>query len=55
MYAYGQGWLQEQDEESERIQQQFGEWATANTYLYRMLSGEREIVHEYAGLHLEVS
>ncbi|WP_423804640.1 helix-turn-helix domain-containing protein [Paenibacillus xylanexedens] len=48
LYAYGQGWLQEQDEESERIQQQFGEWATANTYLYRMLSGEREIVHEYA-------
>lgn len=48
LYADGKAWIREQDETSERIISQFTEWATANTYLYRVLSGDEEALTEYA-------
>lgn len=47
LYEDGQSWVLENDEESKRILKQFGEWATANTYLYRLLAGELEILPDY--------
>lgn len=41
-------WVREQDDEARRYIQQFKEWATANTYLYRLLSGEAEALNPYA-------
>lgn len=41
-------WVQENTEEAQRLLKQFSEWATANTYLYRLMSGERDVLYEYA-------
>ncbi|WP_433750049.1 helix-turn-helix domain-containing protein [Paenibacillus amylolyticus] len=48
LYADGQRWVKEDDEESRRILKQFEEWAVANTYLYRLMSGEVEVIPDYA-------
>ncbi|QQZ64107.1 helix-turn-helix transcriptional regulator [Paenibacillus sonchi] len=34
-------------EEESRVIEQFKEWGTANTYLYRLMSGELEVLPEY--------
>jgi len=48
LYASGKSWVREDDHESRRVLKQFEEWATANTYLYQMLSGDMKVVKEYA-------
>ncbi|WP_373865036.1 helix-turn-helix domain-containing protein [Paenibacillus amylolyticus] len=48
LYAGGESWIQEKDEEAKRILGQFSEWAVANTFLYRLMSGEVDVLHEYA-------
>lgn len=48
LYASGQSWVREDDDESRRVLKQFEEWATANKYLYQMLSGDINVVNEYA-------
>lgn len=48
LYANGERWVQENDEESRQIIAQFTEWAVANTYLYRLMSGDLDVIHEYA-------
>lgn len=40
--------IQEKDEEAKRILGQFSEWAVANTFLYRLMSGEVDVLNEYA-------
>ncbi|WP_349267293.1 helix-turn-helix transcriptional regulator [Paenibacillus sp. HGF7] len=40
-------WLREQSDEEKRIVEQFREWAVANTYLYRIMSGELMVLPEY--------
>ena len=47
LYANGESWIQENDEEAKRIIEQFKEWAVANTYLYRLMSGEVDVLDEY--------
>ncbi|MNH21021.1 hypothetical protein D3C79_808130 [compost metagenome] len=34
-------------EEEQRVMEQFQEWAHANTYLYRLMSGQIEVLPEY--------
>lgn len=46
-YYADSSWIKEQDDEALRYIQQFKEWATANTYLYRLLSGEAEALKLY--------
>ncbi|WP_238651942.1 helix-turn-helix domain-containing protein [Paenibacillus piscarius] len=48
LYANTERWVQESDEQSRQITAQFTEWAVANTYLYRLMSGELDVIHEYA-------
>jgi len=48
LYAGGESWVKEKDEEAKQIIGQFSEWAVANTYLYRLMSGEVDVLHEYA-------
>lgn len=48
LYANGESWVQEKNEEAKQILGQFSEWAVANTYLYRLMSGEVEVLNEYA-------
>ncbi|MGN7415611.1 helix-turn-helix domain-containing protein [Paenibacillus sp. SAF-068] len=48
LYASGNIWVREDDDESRRVLKQFEEWATANKYLYQMLSGDINVVKEYA-------
>lgn len=48
LYANAEYWVQENDEQSRQITAQFTEWAVANTYLYRLMSGELDVIHEYA-------
>jgi len=48
LYAGGSTWVKEKDKESEQIITQFSEWAVANTYLYRLMSGEVDVIEEYA-------
>ncbi|WP_336766127.1 helix-turn-helix domain-containing protein [Paenibacillus sp. USHLN196] len=48
LYANGESWVQEKDEEASQILGQFAEWGVANTYLYRLMSGEVEVLNEYA-------
>lgn len=48
LYASGKSWVREDDEESRRVLKQFEEWATANKYLYQMLSEDQKVVKEYA-------
>lgn len=40
-------WIQEDNEEAQRILTQFREWGTANIYLYRMLDGQLEVLADY--------
>ncbi|ASA26192.1 hypothetical protein B9T62_05290 [Paenibacillus donghaensis] len=47
LYSNGESWVQEKTEESRRIIAQFSEWAIANTYLYRLMSGDVEVIDEY--------
>lgn len=47
LYADG-SWIREEDETAAWYINQFSEWATANTYLYRVMSGEEEAIDEYA-------
>ncbi|WP_148466817.1 transcriptional regulator [Paenibacillus senegalimassiliensis] len=47
LYADGEHWIREQDEMAARIIAQFTEWATINTLLYRLMSGELEVLEEY--------
>ncbi|MFB5760056.1 transcriptional regulator [Paenibacillus medicaginis] len=47
-YEQGELWIREDDEEARRYIHQFAEWATANRYLYRILSGEAKALEEYA-------
>lgn len=47
LYANAERWVQESDEQSRQITAQFTEWAVANTYLYRLMSGELDVIHEY--------
>ncbi|MGO4529002.1 helix-turn-helix domain-containing protein [Paenibacillus sp. 2TAF8] len=48
LYDHGERWIREKDEEAEQIIGQFSEWAAANTYLYRLMSGEVHVLDEYA-------
>lgn len=48
LYANAERWVQENDEQSRQITAQFTKWAVANTYLYRLMSGELDVIHEYA-------
>lgn len=41
-------WIQEKDESAVWYKNQFSEWATANGYLYRVMSGDAEALDEYA-------
>lgn len=41
-------WIREQDKEAKIRIRQFQEWAAANILLYRVLSGDREALDEYA-------
>lgn len=40
-------WIREDNEEARRIISQFQEWGTANTYLYRLMDGQIEVLDEY--------
>ncbi|KWX79504.1 helix-turn-helix domain-containing protein [Paenibacillus jilunlii] len=40
-------WVQERTEEARQIMEQFREWAEANTYLYRLMSGETAVLADY--------
>ncbi len=40
-------WVQERTEEARLITEQFMEWAGANTYLYRLMSGETAVLADY--------
>lgn len=55
LYADGT-WIRKKDETAAWYINQFSEWATANTYLYRVMSGEEKAIDEYADFvadHLE--
>lgn len=45
-YADG-SWIKETDQEASETINMFREWATANTYLYRIMGGQKEIIEEY--------
>ncbi|MFM9281582.1 hypothetical protein [Paenibacillus jiagnxiensis] len=47
-YEQGELWIREDDEEARRHIHQFAEWAAANRYLYRVLSGEAAALEDYA-------
>ncbi|WP_337035810.1 hypothetical protein [Paenibacillus illinoisensis] len=47
LYADGT-WIRKKDETAAWYINQFSEWATANTYLYRVMSGEEKAIDEYA-------
>lgn len=40
-------WIHEESEEAKRTVAQFQEWGKANTYLYRLLAGQLEVLAEY--------
>ncbi|MEK3682182.1 helix-turn-helix domain-containing protein [Paenibacillus sp. FSL R10-2736] len=40
-------WIREDSEETRKILAQFKEWGQANTYLYRLLAGQQEVIPEY--------
>ncbi|MBT2286518.1 transcriptional regulator [Paenibacillus polymyxa] len=48
LYASGESWVKEKDEEAKQIVGQFSKWAVANTFLYRLMSGEVDVLEEYA-------
>ena len=46
--TYSDGsWIQEDSEETKRTLAQFQEWGRANTYLYRLMDGQLEVLAEY--------
>ncbi|MEK3838770.1 MULTISPECIES: helix-turn-helix transcriptional regulator [unclassified Paenibacillus] len=40
-------WIHEESEEAKRTVAQFQEWGKANTYLYRLLDGQLEVLDDY--------
>lgn len=46
LYTDG-SWIREHNEEARRIIAQYQEWGTANTYLYRLMDGQIEVLEEY--------
>ncbi|MEK4003974.1 helix-turn-helix transcriptional regulator [Paenibacillus sp. FSL H3-0333] len=40
-------WIREDDEEAWRIKAQYIDWGTANTYLYRLMDGQIEVLDAY--------
>ncbi|KOP64746.1 DNA-binding protein [Bacillus sp. FJAT-18019] len=40
-------WVQENSEEAHRIIEQYKMWATANTYLYQLMSGQIDVLEDY--------
>ncbi|MNO17303.1 hypothetical protein D3C76_69990 [compost metagenome] len=40
-------WIQEDDEDAKRTLAQYQEWGTANSMLYRLMSGQHEVLPEY--------
>lgn len=48
LYANGEAYIRERDDEALWFIQQFSEWAKANTLLYRLLSGDATVLQEYA-------
>ncbi|WP_246553129.1 helix-turn-helix domain-containing protein [Paenibacillus tritici] len=40
-------WIHEESEEAKRTVAQFQEWGKANTYLYRLLDGQLEVIDDY--------
>ncbi|GIO38317.1 hypothetical protein J41TS12_31780 [Paenibacillus antibioticophila] len=47
LYADSESWIREKDEIAERTISQFKEWANINSLLYRLMSGELEVIEEY--------
>lgn len=47
LYGNGEEWVQEKDETAKQITRQFSEWANINSLLYRLMSGEIEVMDEY--------
>lgn len=47
LYADGKSWVRERDEQARRTLRQFEEWAEANTFLYRLLSGDVQVLPDY--------
>lgn len=41
-------WVKEDTEEAHQIKEQYRMWASANTYLYRLMMGQVEVLPEYA-------
>ncbi|WP_246553203.1 helix-turn-helix domain-containing protein [Paenibacillus tritici] len=41
-------WIREKDQSAARYKKQFSEWAIANGYLYRVMSGDAQAIDEYA-------
>ncbi|WP_233476279.1 helix-turn-helix domain-containing protein [Paenibacillus sonchi] len=46
LYTNG-NWIREDNEEVQRILAQFQDWGKANTYLYRLLDGQIEVLDDY--------
>lgn len=46
-YGNGEEWVREKDETAQNITHQFSEWATVNSLLFRLMSGEIEVIDEY--------
>lgn len=46
-------WIREKDQSAAWYKNQFSGWATANGYLYRVMSGDAEAIDEYADLVAE--
>lgn len=40
-------WIREETESVRQVKEQFREWATANTYVHRLMAGQREVLPEY--------
>lgn len=40
-------WIRENNEEAKRAIAQYQEWGTANTYLYRLMDGQLDVLDEY--------
>jgi hypothetical protein len=40
-------WIRENNEEARRAIAQYQEWGTANTYLYRLMDGQLDVLDEY--------
>lgn len=47
LYCNADSWIQEDSEESRIVIKQFNEFSIANQYLFRLLSGELEVLNDY--------